>query len=127
MSAVEPGRLARAIKRSQTYILSQQSDEGYWVGELEANVTLTAEYVLFCHIIGRVDVLRQHKCVRYLLSQQQDDGGWVLYYGGPSDLSTTVEAYCALRVAGMAPDAPAVIDPGCHAAAITLPAKPDRK
>ena len=106
MSAEEPGRLAQAIKRSQMYILSQQHDEGYWVGELEANVTLTAEYILFCHIIGRVDVLRQHKCVRYLLSQQQDDGGWVLYYGGPSDLSTTVEAYFALRVAGMAPDEP---------------------
>ncbi|MEE8291088.1 MAG: prenyltransferase/squalene oxidase repeat-containing protein, partial [Candidatus Tectomicrobia bacterium] len=105
MRAVEP-RLAQATKRSQAYILSQQCEGGYWVGELEANITLTAEYILFCHLIGRVDVVRQQKCVRYLRSQQLADGGWTLYYGGPSDLSTTVEAYFAMRVAGIPPDAP---------------------
>ncbi len=105
MRAVEP-RLAQAIKRSQAYILSQQCEGGYWVGELEANITLTAEYILFCHLIGRVDAVRQQKCVRYLRSQQRADGGWTLYYGGPSDLSTTVEAYFAMRVAGIPPDAP---------------------
>ncbi|MEE9148176.1 MAG: squalene--hopene cyclase [Candidatus Tectomicrobia bacterium] len=105
MRAVEP-RLAQAIKRSQAYILSQQCEGGYWVGELEANITLTAEYILFCHLIGCVDAVRQQKCVRYLRSQQRADGGWTLYYGGPSDLSTTVEAYFAMRVAGIPPDAP---------------------
>ncbi len=105
MRAVEP-RLAQATKRSQAYILSQQCEGGYWVGELEANITLTAEYILFCHLIGRVDAVRQQKCVRYLRSQQRADGGWTLYYGGPSDLSTTVEAYFAMRVAGIPPDAP---------------------
>ena len=105
MRAVEP-RLAQATKRSQAYILSQQCEEGYWVGELEANITLTAEYILFCHLIGCVDAVRQQKCVRYLRSQQRADGGWTLYYGGPSDLSTTVEAYFAMRVAGIPPNAP---------------------
>ncbi len=105
MRAVEP-RLAQAIKRSQAYILSQQCEGGYWVGELEANITLTAEYILFCHLIGCVDEVRQQKCVRYLRLQQRADGGWTLYYGGPSDLSTTVEAYFAMRVAGIPPDAP---------------------
>src|SRR5712692_7309020 len=108
MHAVQPARLSHAIRRSQDYLLSQQHAEGFWVGELEANTTLTSEYVLFRHLIGHVDALREQKCVRYLFSQQQVDGGWNLYYGGPSELSTTIEAYFAMRVARVAPHAPAM-------------------
>lgn len=108
MHTVEPERLTQAIKRSQAYILSQQYKEGYWVGELEANTTLTSEYILFRHLVGWVDEIRQQQCVRYLLSRQQPDGGWTLYYGGPSDLSTTIEAYFAMRVAGVSPDEPSM-------------------
>ncbi|HEY7491152.1 MAG TPA: squalene--hopene cyclase [Candidatus Tectomicrobia bacterium] len=108
MHVVQPARLAQAINGSQAYLLSQQQPEGYWVGELEANTTLTSQYLLFRHLLGRVDEVRQQKCVRYLLSQQQPDGGWRLYYGGPSDLSATVEAYFAMRVAGISPEVPAM-------------------
>lgn len=103
-----PERLVQAIRRSRDYILSQQLAEGYWVGELEANTTLTSEYLLFRRLIGYVDTHREQKCVRYLLSQQQADGGWNLYYGGPSEISTSTEAYLAMRVAGVEPHAPAM-------------------
>ena len=45
-------RLADAISRGQDYLLSQQYPEGYWWAELEANVTLTAEYVMLHKILG---------------------------------------------------------------------------
>jgi squalene-hopene/tetraprenyl-beta-curcumene cyclase len=54
--------------------------------------------------VGWRDDVRQAKCVHYLLSEQLPDGGWALYYGGPSDLSTTIEAYAAMRVAGVSPE-----------------------
>lgn len=108
MHGVQPDQLAQAIRRSQSHLISQQAAAGYWVGELEANTTLTSEYVLFRHLIGHVDDVRQRKCVTYLRSQQQADGGWRLYYGGPSELSTTIEAYFAMRVAGVDPQDPAM-------------------
>ena len=42
---------------------------------------------------------------RWIRSKQRDDGTWANFYGGPGDLSTTVEAYLALRLAGDQPDA----------------------
>jgi len=105
MHVVAPERLVEAIKRSQGYLVSQQHIDGYWVGELEANTTLTSEYIFFRHLIGQVDRDREAKVVAHLLSEQLPDGGWGLYYGGPSDLSTTIEAYVAMRLAGVAADA----------------------
>ena len=36
----------------------------------------------------------------WIRSQQRADGTWATFYGGPGDLSTTIEAYVALRLAG---------------------------
>jgi squalene-hopene/tetraprenyl-beta-curcumene cyclase len=35
------------------------------------------------------------------LGHQREDGSWALYYDGPADVSTTIEAYVALRVLGV--------------------------
>ena len=49
---------------------------------------------------------RSRRRRRWIRSKQRDDGTWANFYGGPGDLSTTVEAYLALRLAGDEPDAP---------------------
>lgn len=98
--------LEKAIARSQEYLLSLYNpDTGLWVAELEANTTLTSEYIYFMHFMGSVDELRQKKMVHYLKETQLADGSWNIHYEGPGDLSTTLEAYCAMRLAGEDPNA----------------------
>ena len=40
-----------------------------------------------------------------LLARMRDDGTWSIWWEGPADLSTTVEAYVALRICGVDPGA----------------------
>ena len=57
--------LDQSIESSQDYLLSVQNGEGYWVDELEANVTISAEYIFFMHFTGRLDPVKQDKVVNY--------------------------------------------------------------
>jgi squalene-hopene/tetraprenyl-beta-curcumene cyclase len=99
----------KAIARSREYLLAiQNREEGFWVGEIESNPTLTAEYVFFMHFMETVDELRQKKMVHYLKETQLPDGAWNIYFEGPGDLSTTLEAYCAMKLAGENPDSQAM-------------------
>ncbi len=100
----EGERLSRALSRAAGHLFSLQAKEGYWWAELEANTTLTSEYVYLMHMLGRVDPEREKQCRAELLSEQRPDGGWWIYYGGPSELSATVEAYVALKLTGENPD-----------------------
>jgi squalene-hopene/tetraprenyl-beta-curcumene cyclase len=102
-------KVQKAIARSQDYLLSIQNPDGYWCGELESNVTITAEVVLL-HKIWRTDQTRPlDKAEAYLRSQQREHGGWELYYKDGGELSTTVEAYMALRLLGVPEADPALI------------------
>ncbi|MBC7221297.1 squalene--hopene cyclase [Candidatus Bipolaricaulota bacterium] len=98
--------LDRAIERAVAWLLDHQYPEGYWWGELESNVTITAEHLFLTHILGIGSQELWDKIARYLLSQQREDGTWANWYGGPGDLSTTVEAYLALKMAGVDPSLP---------------------
>ena len=94
-------RVQQAIARSQDYLLSIQEADGYWCAELESNVTITAEVILLHKIWGTDQQRPLAKVEAYLRSQQREHGGWELYYGDGGELSTTVEAYMALRLLGV--------------------------
>jgi squalene-hopene/tetraprenyl-beta-curcumene cyclase len=97
--------LEEAIRKSQSWFLARQDpSEGYWVAELEADTTLTSEYLMLRHFMGCVDPERETKAVRYLKSAQLPDGGWPIHYGGPSEISASVKAYFALKLSGVSPD-----------------------
>ena len=94
----------RAILRSQAYFRNSQTPEGNWCGELESNSTMEAEYLMLCFLLDRVDQERIRKVANHILSRQRSDGSWGQYYEAPGDLSTSVECYFALKLAGYTAD-----------------------
>lgn len=97
-----PDTIDDAIRRSQASLLARQDPrEGFWVAELEADTTLTSEYLMLRRFMGVVDRERERKAVRYLRSTQLPDGGWSIYNGGPAEISASVKAYFALKLVGV--------------------------
>jgi len=92
--------LDKAIERTRDFFFREQLPDGYWWAELESNVTITAEYIMLFHFLGMVDRERERKLANYILSKQTSEGFWTLWHNGPGDLSTTIEAYFALKLAG---------------------------
>jgi len=108
-AAPDDALLDEACRRAVDGLLAQQRQDGHWSYRLETNVCMEAEYVMLGHLIDRVDSARERRIVTRILGEQQPDGGWAVYRGGPSDADCTVEAYVALRAAGLAADHPAVV------------------
>lgn len=104
-----PRQVQEAISKSQNYLLSIQYPDSYWWAELEANVTITSEILLLHKIWGLEDRLPLAKIERYLRSQQGKHGGWELFYGDGGELSTSVEAYMALRLLDVPSTDPALV------------------
>src|SRR5258708_35851941 len=67
---------------------------------------MDAEDLLMRAFLGVQDDAHTAAEARWIRSQQREDGTWATCYGGPGDLSPTIEAYVALRLAGDDPDAP---------------------
>lgn len=98
--------LDRAIGRAKQKLLDLQHQDGYWVFELEADCTIPAEYILMMHHMDEIDTGLQAKIANYLRAHQQADGSYPLFLGGAGDISCTVKAYYALKLAGDSIDAP---------------------
>ena len=79
---------------------------GWWKGELQTNVTMDAEDMLLREFLGIRRAEETERSAAWIRSQQREDGTWSNFYGGPGDLSTTIEAYWALRLAGDGAEAP---------------------
>jgi squalene-hopene/tetraprenyl-beta-curcumene cyclase len=94
-----------ATRRGRERLLEMQSEGGWWKGELETNVTMDAEDLLLRQFLGIRGETETGLAATWIRSQQRDDGTWATFYGGPGDLSTSVEAYVALRLAGDPPAA----------------------
>ncbi|MCW2522073.1 MAG: squalene-hopene cyclase, partial [Frankiales bacterium] len=94
-----PG-VARSIGAARDFLLRRQEQDGFWKGELRTNVTMDAEDLLLRHFLGILQSDDLDQAARWIRSQQRADGTWANFEGGPADLSTTLEAYVALRLAG---------------------------
>jgi squalene-hopene/tetraprenyl-beta-curcumene cyclase len=96
--------LDSAIARAQARLLSFQAPDGHWVGQVEADTTITSEQLLLNHLLDRVNREREQRAVRYLRRRQMREGGYNLYEGGPANLSATIKAYFAMKMAGVPTD-----------------------
>ncbi|HZT94336.1 MAG TPA: squalene--hopene cyclase [Gaiellaceae bacterium] len=102
-------RLDTAIERGVRRLLELQRPDGIWVGELESNVTMTAQHLFWHHYLDLRTPELDRRIANELLARMRDDGTWSIWFEGPPDLSTSIEAYVACRLAG--------IDPGPRALA----------
>jgi squalene-hopene/tetraprenyl-beta-curcumene cyclase len=93
--------LDQAIRRGVEATLAGQDPAGFWVHELEADATITAEYLLLRRWMGIPEPAVEAKAARHLFGLQLPDGGWPIYANGPANVSATVKAYFALKVAGL--------------------------
>jgi squalene-hopene/tetraprenyl-beta-curcumene cyclase len=104
--AREPARDARdSLRRAVGALVSRQDAAGWWKGELETNVTMDAEDLLLREFLGIRTEEQTAAAAAWIRANQREDGTWANFYGGPPELSTTIEAYVALRLAGDPADA----------------------
>lgn len=90
----------QAIARARQWLWSQQHADGYWVAELEGDSILQSETILLLVFLGREESDLIRRCARRLIETQLPDGGWAMYPGGGVEISGSVKAYFALKLAG---------------------------
>ncbi len=96
--------LSQGIAGALQWLDQQQNKEGFWVGILESNCCIEAEWLLAFYILGH-EFPDKDGLIRGILSKQRADGAWETYFDAPSgEINATVECYAALRVQGLSPD-----------------------
>lgn len=104
-------QLEQVIARAQDALLQKQDpNEGFWCAPLKADTTLESDTITLYAYMGWLDRYKEKvdRFARHILSQQLPDGGWNIYKNGPSEISATVKAYWALKIAGYSKDFPAM-------------------
>ncbi|MBS1799153.1 MAG: squalene--hopene cyclase [Acidobacteria bacterium] len=97
------------IQRAKDWLFGQQQAEGYWCGELEADVMLEADYIFMHTLLGTGDPGKMQRALNEILRHQNEDGGWSLYPGGPSNINYGVKSYLALKLMGWMADHPVMV------------------
>src|SRR3954462_8982153 len=108
--------LHSAVEKSTHALFGQQSPEGFWCGELTADTTLESDFILLQLWLHQPDEHGWHpptgpridRAAQSILQRQLPDGGFNIYAGGPSEVSATIKAYCALKLAGIDPESEAM-------------------
>lgn len=100
-------QLDQSIRAAADWLSARQKPEGYWVGRLESNACMEAQWLLAFWFLGLESHHLRPRLAVSLLKTQRADGSWEIYHGAPAgDINTTVEAYAALRSCGIAADDP---------------------
>jgi squalene-hopene/tetraprenyl-beta-curcumene cyclase len=90
--------LRRGILRARQFLFSAQRNDGAWLGQAAGDASLPSQLVLLLAYLGEADSELATQAANTILDQQLPSGGWSLIPGGPVDLSTSVQAYFALKL-----------------------------
>jgi len=93
-------RLDAVIAEGVESLKARQRKDGHIIYDLEADVTIPAEYIFLNHYLDEREPELEVKLADYIRARQQADGGWPLYYEGAVDISASVKAYFALKMVG---------------------------
>ena len=102
----DESRLDATIAEAAASLKARQSDEGYWVFDLQADATIPAEYILLNHYLDEIDPGTEAILAEHIRGLQGAHGGWPLFYDGDFNMSCSVKAYFALKLVGDSPEAP---------------------
>lgn len=99
--------VGQAVSKALNWLVEHQEDDGFWVGMLESNCCMEAQWILGMYFLGVKNDPKLPGIIRAILHEQRPDGSWEVYHQAPmGDINTTVECYAALRCSGYSPDAP---------------------
>jgi squalene-hopene/tetraprenyl-beta-curcumene cyclase len=106
-----------ASRRAARYLGGLQAADGHWCAELTADTTLESDYILFQLWLypPQDGVWRPEsrtlvdKAAQSILARQLEDGGFNIYVDGPSEVSASVKAYFALKLAGIPAEDPRLL------------------
>jgi squalene-hopene/tetraprenyl-beta-curcumene cyclase len=98
-----------AIRRATAALLREQHRDGHFQFDLEADAAIPAEAILVKHFLGEPDLELERKTAAYLRRLQEPHGGWPMLAKGELNISASVKAYFALKIAGDSIDAPHMV------------------
>ncbi len=97
--------ITTANRAAAQWMLENQQPEGFWVGMLETNSCMEAEWVLMMQFLGIKNDPKYPGVIQSILNEQRSDGSWEVYHDSPGgDINGTVECYAALRASGLPAD-----------------------
>ena len=104
---------AQAQRNASDALLAAQYEQGYWWAELTADSTLESDYVLLQLWLHPPDAggrwnppnrAQIERAAESIWDRQLPDGGFNIYPHGPSEISASVKAYTALKLAWQSPE-----------------------
>lgn len=102
--------LRDTVDRAVRWLMGHQRQDGHWVGVVETNACMEAQWCLALWFLGLEDHPLRPRLARSLVETQREDGSWHVYHGAPTgDINATVEAYAALRSMGYREDDPQLV------------------
>jgi len=103
-------QLDQSIRAAADWLAQRQKPEGYWVGRLESNACMEAQWILCLWFMGLENHPLRPRLAASLRTSQRKDGSWEIYHDAPAgDINTTVEAYAALRSCGASASDPQLV------------------